>query len=133
ERRRVVLLHELAHVKRADWPALLVAELAVALYWFHPLALWLGRRVRRDAEQACDELVIATGTKPSVYAGHLLGIFRALGAPAHPVAPALAIARPHHFEARLRAILDPRTPAGPQGGRARFAITGLLAASAAVV
>jgi tetratricopeptide (TPR) repeat protein/beta-lactamase regulating signal transducer with metallopeptidase domain len=133
ERRRVVLLHELAHVKRADWPALLVAEAAVALYWFHPIALWLGRRVRREAEQACDELVIAAGTKPSVYAGHLLGIFRSVGAP-HPVAPALAIARPHHFEARLRAILDPRVAAGTgatPGGR--WAIVGLVAAGAAVV
>lgn len=133
ERRRVVLLHELAHVKRADWPALLLAEAAVALYWFHPLALWLGRRVRREAEQACDELVIAAGTKPSVYAGHLLGIFRSVGAP-HPVVPALAIARPHHFEARLRAILDPRTPGGAGVNMlGRFAVAGLLAASAAVV
>lgn len=133
ERRRVVLLHELAHVKRSDWPALLMAEVAVAVYWFHPLAQWLGRVVRREAEQACDELVIAAGTKPSVYAGHLLGIFRSLGAPAHPVAPALAIARPHNFEARLRAILDPRAPAvGGQTGRARFAVASLLAASAAV-
>ncbi len=108
DRRQVVLLHELAHVKRSDWPALLVAEAAVALYWFHPLAQWLGRRVRRDAEQACDELVIASGTKPSVYAAHLLGIFRALGATPQAASPALAIARPHHFEERLRAILDPR-------------------------
>ena len=133
ERRRVVLLHELAHVKRSDWPALLVAEIAVAVYWFHPVALWLGRQVRRDAEQACDELVIATGTKPSVYAGHLLGIFRSLGAPAHSVAPALAMARPHHFEARLRAILDPRSQAGPEAFRGRVAIAGLVAASAAVL
>jgi beta-lactamase regulating signal transducer with metallopeptidase domain/tetratricopeptide (TPR) repeat protein len=133
ERRRVVLLHELAHVKRADWPALLVAEASVALYWFHPIALWLGRQVRREAEQACDELVIAAGTKPSVYAGHLLGIFRSVGAP-HPVAPALAIARPHNFEARLRAILDPRVAAGSRttsGGR--WAVAGLVAAGAAVV
>ncbi len=133
ERRRVVLLHELAHVKRSDWPALLVAELAVSLYWFHPLALWLGRRVRREAEQACDELVIASGTKPSVYAGHLLGIFRSAGQAAHPAAPALAIARPHHFEERLRAILDPRSSSAAPAGGARFALAGLLAASAAVV
>jgi Flp pilus assembly protein TadD len=130
ERRRVVLLHELAHVKRSDWPALLVAEVAVAMYWFHPLALWLGRVARREAEQACDELVIAAGTKPSVYAGHLLGIFRSLGAPARPVAPALAIARPNHFEARLRAILD---PVPGERGRGRFAIAGLLAATTAVL
>jgi beta-lactamase regulating signal transducer with metallopeptidase domain/Tfp pilus assembly protein PilF len=133
DRRQVVLLHELAHVKRSDWPALVVAELAVALYWFHPLALWLGRQVRRDAEQACDELVISSGTKPSVYAAHLLGIFRSLGSAAQPVAPALAIARPHHFEERLRAILDPRAPAGRPGAWVpRLAAVGLVAAAAVV-
>jgi len=133
ERRRVVLLHELAHVKRADWPALVAAELAIALYWFHPLAWWLGRRVRRDAEQASDDLVIASGTKPSVYAGHLLGIFRSLASPAHPVAPALAAIRPHHFEERLRAILDPRAPRRTSPpGRARLASIGLIAAAFAV-
>ncbi|HTR03416.1 MAG TPA: M56 family metallopeptidase [Thermoanaerobaculia bacterium] len=131
ERRRVVLLHELAHVKRADWPTLFVTELAVAAYWFHPLALWLGRRVRREAEQACDELVIASGTKPSVYAGHLLGIFRTVGAAPAPAAAALAIARPHQFEARLRAILDPhRTPGG--AARGGLAVAGLVAATAVV-
>ena len=132
ERRRVVLLHELAHVKRSDWPALIVAELALAAYWFHPLAWWLNRLVRRDAETACDDLVIASGTKPSVYAGHLLGIFRSLGSPAHP-APALAIARPHHFEERLRTILDPHASHGGESrGQALFAAVVLAGAAAAV-
>ncbi len=132
DRRQVVLLHEFAHVKRGDWPALLMAELAIAVYWFHPLAQWLGRRVRRDAEQACDELVIASGTKPSVYAAHLLGIFRALGATPQAAAPALAIARPHHFEERLRAILDPPAGATPAAWVPRFAAVGLVAVSAVV-
>ncbi len=132
ERRRVVLLHELAHVKRSDWPALIVAELALAAYWFHPLAWWLNRRVRRDAETACDDLVIASGTKPSVYAGHLLGIFRSLGSPAHPT-PALAIVRPHHFEERLRTILDPRaTHGGESRGQAFLGAVVLAGAAAAV-
>ena len=132
DRRQVVLLHELAHVKRGDWPALLLAEIAVAVYWFHPIAQWLGRRGRRDAEQACDELVIASGTKPSVYAAHLLGIFRALGATPQAAAPALAIARPHHFEERLRAILDPRVAGKPGAWAPRFAAAGLVAVSAVV-
>ena len=132
DRRQVVLLHELAHVKRGDWPALLLAELAVAVYWFHPVAQWLGRRVRRDAEQACDELVIASGTKPSVYAAHLLGIFRALGATPQAAAPALAIARPHHFEERLRAILEPHAAGRPGAWAPRLAAVGLVAVSAVV-
>jgi tetratricopeptide (TPR) repeat protein len=89
--------------------------------------------VRRDAEQACDELVISSGTKPSVYAAHLLGIFRALGSTPQAVAPALAIARPHHFEERLRAILDPRAHVGRAGAwTSRLAAAGLVAAAAVV-
>jgi beta-lactamase regulating signal transducer with metallopeptidase domain/cytochrome c-type biogenesis protein CcmH/NrfG len=130
ERRRVVFLHELAHVKRLDWASVLVAELAVALYWFHPLAWVLARRVRRDAERASDDLVLAAGVKPSVYAGHLLGIFRSMASPAHPVAPALAAVRPSHFEERLRAILDPAAARlWPSTGGARWAAAGLLAAA----
>jgi beta-lactamase regulating signal transducer with metallopeptidase domain len=105
-RRRVVLLHELAHVARRDWPALLLAEIAVAIYWFHPLAWILARRLRRDAERAADDRVLAAGTKPSVYAGHLLGIFRSLAPEGRPLA-AVGMARPSHFEERLRSILDP--------------------------
>jgi beta-lactamase regulating signal transducer with metallopeptidase domain/tetratricopeptide (TPR) repeat protein len=133
ERRRVVLLHELAHVKRLDWLSVLVAELAVAAYWFHPLAWWIARRVRRDAERASDDLVLSAGVKPSVYAGHLLGIFRSLGSLAHPVAPALAAVRPSHFEERLRAILEPGAAhlRRPTGG-ARWAAAGLFAAALGV-
>jgi beta-lactamase regulating signal transducer with metallopeptidase domain/tetratricopeptide (TPR) repeat protein len=133
ERRRVVLLHELAHVRRADWLWLLLSEGALAIYWWHPLAWVLARQVRRDCERACDDLVLTAGTKPSVYAGHLLGIFRSLSAAAHPVAPAVASERPSHFEGRLRAILD---PAGSRRelprGRAFLSAAGLFAAAAGI-
>jgi beta-lactamase regulating signal transducer with metallopeptidase domain/tetratricopeptide (TPR) repeat protein len=133
ERRRVVLLHELAHVRRADWLWLLLTETALAIYWWHPLAWVLARQVRRDCERACDDLVLTAGTKPSVYAGHLLGIFRSLSAAAHPVAPALASERPSHFEGRLRAILDPAEPRRErQSGRGFLSAAGLLAAAAGI-
>jgi len=132
ERRRVVLLHELAHVKRADWMWLLLAEAAVAFYWWHPLAWVLARQVRRDGEKACDDLVLKAGTKPSVYAGHLLGIFRSLHA-ADVVAPAVASSRPSHFEGRLRSILDPKS-ATREFPRFRAALAGaaLIAVAVAV-
>ena len=78
ERLELVLLHELAHVKRRDCLAVMVAEIALASWWFHPLA-WLARRsIRRDAELAADDLVLRTGARPSVYAEHLLSIVRSL-------------------------------------------------------
>lgn len=53
--RRLVLRHELTHVRRGDALWLLLAELACAVLWFHPLA-WLALpRFRLDQELACDE------------------------------------------------------------------------------
>ncbi|HEV2064135.1 MAG TPA: M56 family metallopeptidase, partial [Thermoanaerobaculia bacterium] len=133
ERRRIVLLHEIAHVRRGDWVTHVLAEAAVSIYWFHPAAWHLAASARRDAEQAADDLVLESGTKPSVYAGHLLGIFRSLSTVGHPVVPALGVARPSHFEERLRAILD-NTAARRDvpRGRVRLAAAGVFAAAALV-
>jgi beta-lactamase regulating signal transducer with metallopeptidase domain/tetratricopeptide (TPR) repeat protein len=107
ERRRVVLLHELAHVKRADWLALLLGQTAAALYWFHPLAWTLRVQMRKDCERACDDLVLAAGTRASVYAAHLLSIIRSLRLSHQRTLPAVAMARRSYWDGRMRAILDP--------------------------
>ena len=127
ERRRVVLLHELAHVRRRDWITLLVAEMAAAVYWFHPL-VWLARReARRSCERACDDLVLDAGTKPSVYAAHLLGIVRSLKPARAAALPVMAMARPSQFEGRMRAILDPGLHRrGPSRAATRGAALGAL-------
>ncbi|MDQ6892957.1 MAG: tetratricopeptide repeat protein [Acidobacteriota bacterium] len=127
ERRRVVLLHELAHVRRADWLTLLLAEIAAAIYWFHPL-VWLARReARRSCERACDDLVLDNGTKPSVYAAHLLGIVRSLKPARARALPVMAMARPSQFEGRMRAILDPGLHRrGPSPATTRGAALGAL-------
>ena len=107
ERRRVVLLHELAHVQRADWVALVIGQLAVAVYWFHPLAWAVRVQMRRDCERACDDLVLASGTRASVYAAHLLSIIRSLRLSRQRALPAVAMARRSYWDGRMRAILDP--------------------------
>jgi tetratricopeptide (TPR) repeat protein len=123
ERRRLVLLHELAHVKRFDWLAQIVCEAALALWWFHPLAWLAAARVRRDAELAADDLVLRTGERPSVYAGHLLDIVRSLRAGRDTVG-AMAMARASGFESRLRALLESRRR-GPASTCGRLAAVGL--------
>jgi len=104
-RRRAVLFHELAHLRRFDLAANLVSRLACALYWFNPLAWLAARRIRVEGERASDDLVLHVGARPSEYADHLLQIV--CGA-RHAQAPAVAIpmAQPSEFEGRMLAILD---------------------------
>jgi tetratricopeptide (TPR) repeat protein len=104
---RAVLLHELAHLRRIDWPILLLGRVAAALYWFHPLVWFLERRVKQECERACDDIVVAYGTKPSDYASHLLSIARRVSETPACVKAALAVVRRSQMNNRLRSILDP--------------------------
>src|ERR1700687_4813521 len=106
ERRTVVLLHELAHVKRRDCLMQVIAHLAWALHWFNPLALLAVSRLRAEQERACDDLVLRAGTPATAYAGHLCEIAGAARRVLVPVWSTLAIARPSRLEARVTAILD---------------------------
>ena len=113
DRLRVVLLHELAHVRRADCLTHMIAQAACALYWFNPLAWMASRRLRAERERACDDLVLAFGTPGPDYADQLLEIARAMGSGRLSTAMAgasLAMARPSQLEGRLMSILDPSVP-----------------------
>ncbi len=54
EERRAVLAHELAHVQRGDFAAGVVAQIALAMQFYHPLAHWLSARLRLEQELAAD-------------------------------------------------------------------------------
>jgi beta-lactamase regulating signal transducer with metallopeptidase domain/HEAT repeat protein len=106
DRRRAVLLHELAHVRRRDLVGHTVGRFACALYWFHPLVWTAAKRLRSESERACDDLALNCGARASDYAEHLLDIVTGVRHHATP-AVALAMARRKEFEGRMLAILDP--------------------------
>ncbi|MGD0666054.1 MAG: TonB family protein [Bryobacteraceae bacterium] len=110
ERRRMVLLHELAHVRRGDAGAHILARTALALHWWNPLAWLAWRESLKERERAADDLVLLTGERASAYAGHLLEVARALQSRPPMQWAALAMARRSQLEGRLLAILDPRIP-----------------------
>ena len=108
ERRRDVLLHELAHVKRHDFLIQLIARVACAVYWFHPLVWLAATRLRQERERACDDHVLRAGATPSSYASHLLEIARGLRAASATSFASVAMARPGQLATRLIDVLDPR-------------------------
>ena len=64
----LILMHELAHVRRWDNLTLLLQRLVSAVLFFHP-AVWLcGRMLRREAEQACDDFVVCATGRSEAYA-----------------------------------------------------------------
>jgi beta-lactamase regulating signal transducer with metallopeptidase domain len=105
-RMRIVLLHELAHVKRRDCLTHLVAQAA----WFNPLAWLAAKRARAERERACDDLVIAAGTRGSDYADELLEMARAMRGDRFGLLAGASLAMAHRsqLEGRLIAILDPK-------------------------
>jgi hypothetical protein len=106
DRRRAVLLHELAHVKRHDLVGHTLGRFACALYWFHPLVWTAAKQLRNESERACDDLALSCGARASDYAEHLLDIVTSVRRDSTP-AVALAMARRKEFEGRMLAILDP--------------------------
>ena len=104
-RRAIVLDHERAHVARRDPLVRYLALVNRAIFWFHPLAWWLERRLAALAEEACDAAVLARGHSAADYSQQLLGIARMAGRRPMPHligTPMLGSALP----ARIAKILD---------------------------
>jgi hypothetical protein len=106
ERRRAVLMHELAHIRRRDILGHTLGRVACAIYWFHPLVWTAARRLRIESERACDDLALTSGLRATNYAEHLLDIVSSIRQP-HTPAAAIPMAQRREFEGRMLAILDP--------------------------
>ncbi len=122
-RRRAVLAHEIAHVRRRDPLTLALAHLATIVYWFHPLCWLAAGRMRAESERACDDAALRIGLLPSDYAGHLLDLARAFNPQ-----PAIPMASTSHLESRVKSILDPFVKRSSAARRNWFAAALMTAA-----
>ena len=133
ERMHVVLLHELAHVRRGDWVLQMSAEALRCVWWFNPLAWAVRARLRRESEHAADDFVLARGVPAATCAGHLVELVKEVRKHRRTWLPAPAMARPSHLERRLSAMLNPRTNRRSMTRLARFGSLGVLVSASIVV
>jgi beta-lactamase regulating signal transducer with metallopeptidase domain len=122
-RRRFVLLHEIAHVRRRDSLTQAAAVIVRALYWFHPGAWFAAQQLQLEQELAADDLALGAGAQADAYARNLLELACAF------CLPAPAMARRSQLEQRLTAIIRPARRRAPGMGFGAAALSLILAAT----
>jgi hypothetical protein len=102
----MVLLHELAHVRRWDNLVNLVQRCIESLLFFHP-AVWLvSNWARREREACCDAVVVGRTQRPHAYAELLVALAAQMPRSVlfHPAASSAMAAGP--LRKRIRRILQ---------------------------
>jgi bla regulator protein blaR1 len=122
---RHAIVHELEHVRRADWPFHLVARFVCAVYWFHPFVWIAWRRLCLDSERACDDAVLL-GAEQTAYADQLVRLARRMLK--RTTRHALSMANRSDLAARISAVLDTTQPRGRVGAFGASAITAMTVA-----
>lgn len=105
DRLELVLRHESAHTHRKDTLSQLVGDIACALYWPLPWVWLAARKLRTEAELACDDGVLNSGRRASDYAGHLIDIVRGLSGRERIPQGGIPMARLNQLELRLHSML----------------------------
>jgi GWxTD domain-containing protein len=107
EKLAAALTHELAHVRRKDALIALVAGLNKAVFWFHPLAWWLERKLALLAEEASDDCALLVLGDRCRYASTLVEMTAAArGGRERILWGAIAMARPSTLRRRIDRVLD---------------------------
>jgi beta-lactamase regulating signal transducer with metallopeptidase domain len=102
EQLEMVLLHELAHLRRWDNLVNLLQRIVESLLFFHPVVWWLSGWVRLERELCCDRLVVERLGQPVAYAEMLVSMSGTSGRP-HQAMLAMA---DRHVLSRIRRLLN---------------------------
>jgi GWxTD domain-containing protein len=127
EQVEAILIHELAHIRRADYLVGLAQSLIEGLFFFHPAVWWISAVVRAEREFACDDVVVALRCDARAYAAALTTLEQSRW----PAAYATAAANGGNLVRRIRRLLGEPAPARVPSARAS-ALAGALVLVAAV-
>ena len=100
-----VLAHELAHLRRRDDWTNLAQKLIEAVFFFHPVVLWVARRLNLEREIACDDWVVSVTGRPRPYAACLTKLVELSGLARSPQLAPGAATRKYEFSRRIETLL----------------------------
>lgn len=106
EKKRCVLTHEYAHIKRWDTVSQTLSRVVCAAQWFNPLVWFAAKKYRAEREFACDQYVIESGLSATGYAQYLLDIALTFKSTLARPYGALMMARPSQLEGRVLTVLN---------------------------
>jgi beta-lactamase regulating signal transducer with metallopeptidase domain len=105
--RRLLLLHELLHIRRRDHLIRWFAVVVLALYWWNPFAWWAVRRLQNAEEECCDAAVLFFHPQQSeTYGEALLAVSEFVSCGSLPAAAvSIGVERKNHLKRRMTMIL----------------------------
>ena len=68
EQLNMLILHELAHIRRHDYLINIIQTLIETLFFFHPCCYWISKQVRKEREYCCDDIAVKHCHDPVAYA-----------------------------------------------------------------
>ncbi|HUW81463.1 MAG TPA: M56 family metallopeptidase [Phycisphaerae bacterium] len=105
---RLIVAHEVAHVRRFDNLFLLIQRLAEMFLFFHPTVWLCGWAMRREAESACDDAVLAVYGGSTQYADSLTRVAEMRDGLTRRLLVNTFAAAESNFSQRVRRILGGR-------------------------
>jgi beta-lactamase regulating signal transducer with metallopeptidase domain len=127
---KLVLLHEMAHLRRRDSWTNLAQQVIKAAFFFHPAVWWIERKLSLEREMACDDAVLSHTANPRAYAQCLKRVAeKSLLRRGLALAQGL-LGRVRQTSMRVARILDESHSRGVRNGwRAAFSLAALLLVS----
>jgi TonB family protein len=105
---RMVILHELAHIKRNDLIWAYAGSLAAAVHWFNPLIWIIRRKMIMESDKTCDDYVLCSGAREDIYAERLVSLARDIRRHHLAIHCGADMARKSQLEERIMSILSKR-------------------------
>jgi GWxTD domain-containing protein len=79
EQIELILLHELAHIRRHDYFVNMLQTFVEGMMFYNPAVWWISNVIRKEREHCCDDIVVAATQNAHAYAGALAALEEARG------------------------------------------------------